>query len=180
MPRSPAEAIRIESRRVKVAELYLHGMRSLTRIAKELKVDKAQISRDFKHIRKMWQKACIKDLHVAYEEELAKIAEIEEKAWLAWDRSCQVVETMEVTGTTQGGKSNPNKVRKVSKGQAGNVRFLQLALDCVTKRSNLLGLWGLDLQDQLKELHEHFDRSRAARTISPNGDSTVGTDYWRN
>jgi hypothetical protein len=67
---------------MKVAELYLHGMRCLTHIGHELKVDKATISRDFKHIRKLWRETYIEDLDVAKRDELASIAEIERKAWL--------------------------------------------------------------------------------------------------
>src|SRR6516162_1338733 len=100
MPRSPADEIRIEARRLRVAELYLHGTRCLSQIARELGVDKAQISRDFKHIRKLWRQSYVQDWDAAKHEELARIAEIEHKAWLAWDRSCKDVETMEVTGSS--------------------------------------------------------------------------------
>jgi hypothetical protein len=137
MPRSPAEELRIEARRLKVAELYLHGMRCLTDIARELKVDKATISRDFKHIRKLWRETYIEDLDVAKRDELASIAEIERKAWLGWERSCKDAETMEVTGTSQGGKSKPDKVKKITKGQAGDSRFLAITLGCVKQRCEL-------------------------------------------
>ena len=45
----------MESRRLRVAELYLHGMTSLTRIAAEIGVDKSQVSRDFKVIKLAWK-----------------------------------------------------------------------------------------------------------------------------
>jgi hypothetical protein len=177
MPRSPAEAIRLESRRSKVAELYMRGMRSLTRIAQELNVDKAQISRDFKHIRKMWRETCIQDIHVAHQEELAKIDEIEQKAWAGWERSCQPVETMEVIGTAQGAKSKPEKVRKITKGQSGNPRFLQVVLECVSKRCELLSLYHLDLHEKVKSLEERDKLRSEAGSNSSNGN---GTTYWRN
>src|SRR5216684_7373390 len=175
MPRSPAEAIRMEARRVKVAELYLRGMRSLARIAQELGVDKAQISRDFKQIRKMWRETCIQDIHVAQQEELAKIDQIEQKAWLAWERSCQSVETMEVIGTAQGAKSKPEKVRKITKGQSGNPRFLQVALECVAKRCELLSLNHLDLYEKAKALEERVKLRDEAGSNSLNRN---GTNYW--
>ena len=140
MPRSPAEELRIESRRLKAAELYLRGLRSLTRIAQQLGVDKSQISRDFKYIRKQWRETYIDDLNAAKQEELARIAEIEQKAWLAWDRSCRDAETMEVTGTSQAGKGKPEKVKKVTKEQAGDARFLAIVLDCTKQRCQILGL----------------------------------------
>ena len=123
MPRSPAEEIRIEARRLKVAELYLHGTRCLSQIARELGIDKAQISRDFKQIRKLWQERYLEDWDAAKHEELAKIAEIEQKAWLAWERSCKDIETMEVIGFNQGGRSKPEKVRKSLKARPGTHGF---------------------------------------------------------
>jgi hypothetical protein len=146
MPRSPAEELRIEARRLKVVELYVHGTRCLAHIAHELKVDKATISRDFKHIRKLWRETYVEDLDVARRDELASIAEIERKAWLGWERSCKDVETMEVIGTNQGGKSKPDKVKKITKRQAGDSKFLVIALGCVKLRCELLGL---DMPQQL-------------------------------
>ena len=176
MPRSAAEAIRIESRRRKVAELYLHGMRSLTRIARELGLDKAQISRDFKHIRKMWQEGCIQDLQVALQEEIAKIDEIEQKAWLAWERSCKAAEIMEITGTARGGKSKPEKVRKLTKEQSGNARFLKVALECVNKRSNLRGLFNLELWEKMQALQKRVEEMGLLENNGSMGKSTFG---WR-
>jgi hypothetical protein len=140
MPRSPAEELRIESRRLKVAELYLHGTRSFSQLAREVGVDKAQISRDFKHIRKLWRQTYVEDWNAAKDEELARIADIEQKAWLAWERSCKDVETTEVIGTRQGGKSIPEKIKKITKGQAGESRYLAIILKCVEQRRLLLGL----------------------------------------
>jgi len=140
MPRSAAEELRIEARRLKVAELYLHGTRCLSQMARELGVDKAQISRDFKQIRKLWRERYIEDWDAAKHEELAKIAEIEQKAWLAWERSCKDGETMEVTGTSQGGKGKPDKVKKRTKRQVGDPRYLAILLKCAEQRRAILGL----------------------------------------
>src|SRR5260370_27920238 len=93
-------------------------MRSLTPIAQELGVDKSQISRDFKHIRQQWRATYIDDLNAAKQEELARIAEIEQKAWLAWDPACPDAETMEGTGTTQAGQGKPEENRQGTKEQA--------------------------------------------------------------
>ena len=138
MPRGSAEELRIEARRLKVAELYLHGTRCLAHIAHELKVDKATISRDFKHIRKLWRETYVKHLNDAIHDDLATIAEIERTTWHGWKDSCKDVETLEVIGTNQGGKSKPDKVKKITKKQAGNSRFLAIALGCVKLRCELL------------------------------------------
>jgi transposase-like protein len=140
MPRSAAEELRIEARRLKVAELYLHGTRCLSQIARELGVDKAQISRDFKQIRKLWRERYLEDFDSAKHEELAKVAEIEQKAWAAWERSCKDGETMEVTGTSQGGKGKPDKVKKRTKRQVGDPRYLAILLKCAEQRRAILGI----------------------------------------
>jgi hypothetical protein len=53
---------------------------------------------------------------------------------------CKDAETMEVTGTSQGGKSMPDKVKKVTKGQAGDPRFLAIIQECGKRRCEILGL----------------------------------------
>src|SRR5215471_18389236 len=94
MPRSPAEVLRLESRRLKAAELYLRGTTSLTRIAADLGVHKSQISRDFKIIKAQWRDRYAADLNTAKQRELAKLDGLEAAAWQAWERSCQDAETL--------------------------------------------------------------------------------------
>jgi hypothetical protein len=129
----------MEARRQQVYELFMRGM-PLSRIAQELGVHKSQITRDLKHIRRQWQETRLEDLNTLKDEELARLAKIQHDAWLAWERSCKDAETMEVTGTSQGGKGEPAKVKKVTKGQAGDSRYLAIILDCVKQRCRLLGL----------------------------------------
>jgi hypothetical protein len=141
MPRTPAEELRLEARRLKVAEMCLQGTRCLSQIAREIGVDKAQISRDFKHIRKLWREHYFEDWNAAKHEEFARIAVIEQKAWLAWERSCKDDETLEVTGSNQGGTSKPQKVKKITKRQAGDARYLAIVLKCAEQRR---ALWGFE------------------------------------
>ena len=54
---------------------------------------------------------------------------------------------MEVIGTSQGGKSKPDKVKKITKKQAGDSRFLAIALGCMKLRCELLN------QDVPKQLN---------------------------
>jgi hypothetical protein len=115
-------------------------MRCLSQLAREMGVDKAQISRDFKHIRKLWRENYLQDWNAAQQEELARIAVIEQKAWLAWERSCKDEETLEVTGSSQGGTSQPQKVKKITKRQTGDARYLAILLKCAEQRRVLLGL----------------------------------------
>ena len=146
MPRSPAEVLRLESRRLKAAEMYLRGTTSLTRIAHELGVHKSQISRDFKVIKARWRDQYAEDFNAAKQRELAKIDSLEAAAWQAWERSCAHAETLHtgvLTGRTdKDGTALPDlkKSWKTVKGQNGDARFLELVHTCIAQRCKLLGL----------------------------------------
>src|SRR5262249_12268439 len=126
MPRTPSEELRLESRRLKAAELYLRGMSSLTRIAHELGVHKSQISQDFKSIKARLGNQYGADLKAAKQRELAKIDGLEAAAWQAWERSCADAETLHtgvLTGrTATDGSALPDvkKSWKTVKGQNGD------------------------------------------------------------
>ncbi len=140
MPRwSQQDKFRIAERRTTVASLYLRG-KFQAEIAKEVNVDRGTVSRDLKAVEAEWVKSGVTDLNTAKARELAKNDEVERQAWAAWERSCRDLETMEVTGTSQGGKSRPEKVKKVTKGRPGDPRFLDIVLDCVKQRREILGL----------------------------------------
>ena len=129
----------VAQRRQEVASMYLRA-EPQWKIAQHFGVHPGQITRDLRVIQKQWQEQTHLNLDEAKARELAKLDEIERQAWEAWVKSCKDAETMEVTGTAQGGKSIPEKVRKTTKGQAGDSRFLAIILDCVNKRSEILGL----------------------------------------
>jgi transposase len=140
MPRwNPQDKFRIAERRKKVTSLYLQG-KFQDEIAKVVKVDRATVSRDLKAVQAEWLKSGVMDLNAAKARELAKLDEVERQAWVAWEQSRKDAETMEVTGTAQGGKGMPDKVKKITKGQAGDSRFLGIILDCVNRRCEILGL----------------------------------------
>jgi hypothetical protein len=133
MPKSPAKKIPMEARRLKVEELFSRGM-SLSHISIELGVPKSQVTRDFQHIRQQRQDIYAEDLNLARQEELARIAQIQQKAWLAWDRSCQDAGPVKITWTIHGALPHARQ------GLAGDPRFLTILLDCVKQRRAILGL----------------------------------------
>jgi transposase len=125
MPRwTPQDKFRIAERRKIVSSLYLQG-KFQDEIAKVVKVDRGTVSRDLKVVQQEWLKSGVMDLNAAKARELAKLDQVERQAWDAWIQSRKDAETMEVTGTAQGGKSRPDKVKKITKGQAGDSRFLR-------------------------------------------------------
>ncbi len=139
MAHSPAEELKIASRRLKAAELYLRGERSLTRIAAQLKVDKATASRDFKAIRGLWKDRCSRALAVAKAEELAKVNLLEKTYWRAWRRSLRDKEGT-TTETISGGESDRTKAGTSREGQSGNPAFLAGIQWCIEQRCDILGL----------------------------------------
>ena len=140
MPRwSQQDKFCIAERRKTVASLYLRG-KFQHEIAQEVNVDRGTVSRDLKAVEAEWLKSGVMDLNAAKARELAKIDETERQAWVGWEQSRKDAETMEVTGTAQGGKGRPDKVKKITKGQAGDPRFLATILDCVKQRCQILGL----------------------------------------
>jgi hypothetical protein len=136
---SQQDKFRIAERRKTVASLYLQG-KFQAEIAKEVHVDRGTISRDLKAIEAEWAKSGVMDLNVAKARELAKNDEVERQAWGGWERSCKDAETMEVTGTSQAGKSKPEKVKKITRGQVGDPRFLGIIQECGKRRCEILGL----------------------------------------
>ena len=140
MPRwSEQDKFRIAERRKIVASLYLRG-KFQSEISKEVNVDRCTVSRDLQAIEEEWLKSGVMNLNAAKARELAKLDEVERQAWEAWEKSRKDAETMEVIGTAQGGRGKPDKVKKITKGQAGDSRFLDTILRCVNKRSEILGL----------------------------------------
>jgi hypothetical protein len=129
----------VTQRRQEVSSMYLRG-EPQWKIAHHFGVHPGQISRDLRAIQKQWQEAALFDLDQVKARQLAKLDEVEHKAWLAWDRSCKDAEIMEVTGTNHGGKSKPEKVKKTTKGQAGDSRFLAIIQECCKRRCQILGL----------------------------------------
>jgi hypothetical protein len=140
MPRwSPQDKFRIAARRQIVGSLYLQG-KFQDEIAQVVKVDRGTVSRDLQAIQEEWLKSGLMDLNAAKARELARIDEVERNAWAGWEKSQKDAETMEVTGTAQGGKSMPDKVKKTTHRRGGDPKYLDIVLNCVRQRRDILGL----------------------------------------
>ena len=116
MIRRSREHTAIQSRRRRVAELFLQGTRSQFELGRQLQVHRSTISRDLRAIRTQWAEASIDDYSAAVAEELARITLLEQEAWRAWDRS-------------------------KARGSAGNPHFLRTVAWCIDCRAKLLGLY---------------------------------------
>ena len=137
----------MEARRLKVAELYLRGLTTLTHIARQLGVDKAQISRDMKVIKQRWRERCGEALDVAKARELAGIDDLEAEAWAGYQRSQRDGETGH-SSIVQGRATNKGtvmpdltKVEKTTETRYGDPRFLQIVSWCKAERAKIYGLY---------------------------------------
>lgn len=150
------EALAIQERRNRVAELYLRGM-TQARIAAQEGVDPSQIARDLAVVREDWKAYRATEYGAKLDEEVARIDHLERVAQQAWERSCQnaeVTHASKVKGrTTRDGTLLPDldKVTKTVKGQAGDPRFLERVAWCVEMRLRLIGA--------LKQQHEVTGRA---------------------
>jgi hypothetical protein len=134
-PNNPnADSLAILERRKRVAARYIRG-ETQWEIARAFEVDQKTVSRDLAEIRKAWLEEAVKDVSEVKAKELARIDAAEEQAWRAWMKSQEDAHTLR--SRTRG---TDDETVKVSKGQAGDPRFLELILKCVQKRCEILGI----------------------------------------
>ncbi len=77
----------IQSRREKVAEMYLQGIPQ-HEIGHELGVSQGQVSKDLQFMSKKWKESSIENTGKIIARELAKINKAEQRAWEAVEKNC--------------------------------------------------------------------------------------------
>lgn len=138
---TPFRKTEIATRRNQVAEMYLRGEYQ-TKIAEELGVDQATVSRDLSALRKEWLDRSINHFDQKKAIELAKLDQLELTYWDAWERSKENAETRIERNTFKG-----LYIETKIEGQVGNPAFLEGVLKCITKRCEILGLDAPKKQD---------------------------------
>lgn len=121
-----------------IAREYLKG-RYQHDIAVTLGVSLATVKRDLAKIRQLWLESSLRDFGALKAEQLAKIDTVEAEAWAMWSRSCERqvrTSTQEIEASRHPGLNR----RTDDEDGAGDPRYLQIALQCVERRSKLLGL----------------------------------------
>lgn len=134
MPRPRNEYLAIQERRRNVARRYLRGELQWE-IARAFEVGEATVCRDLKAIHAEWLKDAVRDLDVVKSRELARIDECEREAWGAWKRSQEDAQLLRARM-----RAGNAETEKVTRGQAGDPRFLQIVLSCVERRCKILGM----------------------------------------
>jgi hypothetical protein len=77
MPRSTAEELTIESRRCKVADLFLRGIKRQGELAQLVGVNCNTISRDLRMLNERWKESGVRDLNAAKGQELERLDQLE-------------------------------------------------------------------------------------------------------
>jgi hypothetical protein len=131
---TPQEKLLILERRKNVARRYLRG-EAQWEIARAFEVAQSTVSEDLRTIREAWLKEALLDFDERQAKELAKIDELEVMAREAYLRSCQDATVLKAR--MQGSKGT---TEKVTKGQAGDPRFLVVILNCINKRCEIFGI----------------------------------------
>ncbi len=127
--------MKLTQRRSLIAGLLLSG-KSYRDMAKAVKVKSTQtVFEDVKAIIAEWKAQQRHHVSEWIALELERIGHIEAQAWEAWERSLENAEIDSEEESPQGPKT-----KHVSKGQSGNPSFLDIALKCVARRCELLGL----------------------------------------
>ena len=133
--RKPRRALRLATRRARIAEMLLLG-RTYRDMAHAVGVRSTQtIFADVKAVIAEWRETQQHHVSEWVSMELERIGRVESQAWEAWERSREdaVIDSVEKFPKFK-------KTKHVAKGQAGNPSFLDVVLRCVQRRCELLGL----------------------------------------
>ena len=139
------QKIRAAQLRPKVVKLYLEGL-TQRQIGKEVGLTQSSISKLIQASLRNWQESELANVEQYVRDELERLAIIEARAWEGWERSCEdavrvTTKAIEVEPKDKEAAKIPGVERTTTReGQAGDARFLEVALKCVAKRCALLGL----------------------------------------
>lgn len=150
--------MRIAERRQRVTDMYLQGMPQW-QIARDIKVSTGTVCLDLKFMKELWVANGLVSTQEKVEKELAKIDQIETRAWEAYLNSTLPKEErykrVEKAPKTEIVTDDDGKMKKETngeliqtkvisnmkrKGQSGDPRFLEQIRWCVETRLKLLGL----------------------------------------
>jgi hypothetical protein len=127
-----------------IEELSLKG-KSETQIAEAVSdvrpytLSRQQIGYDLRKLAKKWQAEAVGTLDEFKAKALAEVRQLQLEYWQAWERSCQDAET-ETRKQRLAGEGEVKEMTKVTKGQAGDKRFLDGVQWCIERRCKILGI----------------------------------------
>ncbi|NWJ46928.1 MAG: helix-turn-helix domain-containing protein [Chloroflexi bacterium] len=131
--------------RIKIGELYIKGW-SQARIAAELGVSQATVSREIRRISTEWQQKYLGDFDAMVRKQLIEIDNVIAEAYAAWERSqqkhaSQTRQLLGETGSEASGRLQQFGMLKITvSDEVGDVAFLQLIRDMLAQKAKLLDL----------------------------------------
>lgn len=114
-------------RRRNVANRYMRGEAQWS-IARALEINPDTVRQDLRAIRKEWLLSALTDYGNRQAQELAKVDEVERQSWDAWTCSREVHYVKGPDGDW------------VAKQPPGDPRFLEMVLNCIKRRCEILGV----------------------------------------
>jgi hypothetical protein len=138
-----------EADMVNISQLYIQGW-SHQAITNKLNAERhytltrSQISHDIQCILDRWRKAYLVDVNEAQIRELARLDELENQYWQAWERSQHdaiITQEIDIKDELSGGQSYTRKKRVLNKEkQTGQDSYLLGIQRCIELRCKILGL----------------------------------------
>ena len=126
-----------EAHLLTVADMYLTGSPQST-IAEKVGVSRQMVGAYLKKLQARWQAQANEAIDARKARELARLDRLEREYWLGWERSQRDAETVK---QKQIGKGELAKIQaeKVSRGQAGDPRYLEGIMGCIEMRLKVVG-----------------------------------------
>jgi hypothetical protein len=112
----------------------------MTEIAKTEGVAVSTISEDISWLRNEWMAAGVHDIDAQIAMEVEKINQVEVEAWREWDRSKEQAEVFRTVVRQIAQGQDLKETMHELRAKAGDSRYLKIILDCIERRSKLLGL----------------------------------------
>ena len=142
MARNTSKKFQKLHQKQQIAALRLQGY-SQERIADELGLNQATISRSLSAIEAGWRETLNLDTDAIKAEQLAKLKHLETEAWAEWHRSKEDMVRKVAENKTTGSEKNAAASRKsvTSEAQSGNPAYLKAVLSAIAERSKILGVY---------------------------------------
>lgn len=135
MARVEASIIERKERREKIVELILAGVTNKSKIARQLGVSNATITRDIQKIEEQWVRDLNRGLDHARARQVQELAKVREEAWKAWAES-RDGKLKIVTAEEGDGELSTTTTTETS---AGDPRFLKTIIDALDKEAEIAG-----------------------------------------
>lgn len=143
-----------EQQLLRISELNLQRY-TASEIARELGLSRQTVQRDLSIIRLRRREAQIQNNTERILNEEAEINQTARESWQSWRRSKEDAEIkiQKVRKTEVGSQGSPVELSVRTEGQAGDVSYLRVVLECSRERRKL---WGVDAPEKLSVGYENL------------------------